>query len=222
MQSFFSSIFSLFLSPFGLLALAALDSSMLFFLPLAVDAAVVILSARHQDMFWIFPILAAIGSVIGASVTFWIGRKIGEKGLEHWVAKARLDRVQRKIKDKGAIAIAIPALLPPPFPLTPFILACGALSVRTKPFVLTLGLVRMVRFGILSVLGWAYGPRVLEIFESTVFKGVITFLIVVAIAGTAYGVYRLIVTTRSHGRQASAATSANDGPQTISSKSSSN
>jgi membrane protein YqaA with SNARE-associated domain len=203
MQSFFSSVFSLFLSPFGLIALAALDSSMLFFLPLAVDAAVVILSARHQDMFWIFPLLAASGSLLGALVTFWIGCKIGEKGLEHWVPTARLDRVRRKIKDKGAIAIAIPALMPPPFPLTPFILACGGLSVSTKPFLLTLGLARTVRFGILSVLGWAYGPRILAIFESPVFKGVISFLIVVAILGTAYTVYRLILTTRGPGGQAS-------------------
>ncbi len=41
MMAFFQYLFRLFLSPLGLVGLAALDSSMLFFLPIAVDAAVV-------------------------------------------------------------------------------------------------------------------------------------------------------------------------------------
>jgi hypothetical protein len=50
MMAFLEFLFRLFLSPLGLVDLAALDSSMLFFLPIAVHAAVVILSAptsRH-------------------------------------------------------------------------------------------------------------------------------------------------------------------------------
>src|SRR5262245_62050932 len=107
MSTFFQSIFTAFLSPWGLLALATLDSSMLFFLPVAVDAAVIILSARYSEMFWVFPILATTGSVVGASITFWTGRKIGENSLEIWVPKARLQRIRSKLKDKGAIALAV-------------------------------------------------------------------------------------------------------------------
>jgi membrane protein YqaA with SNARE-associated domain len=198
MTELFAWIFRLFLSPLGLVALAALDSSMLFFLPAAVDTAVVILSARYNEMFWIFPLLAATGSVIGASVTFWIGCKIGESSLEYWVSKKRLERVRSKIKSKGAIALAIPALMPPPFPLTPFILACGALSVSTKRFFVTLGLMRLLRFGIVSVLGWVYGRRILGVLESDIFEGIIAFLILIALAGTAYTAYRVIVTTRTY------------------------
>lgn len=198
MTAFFEWIFRAFLSPLGLVGLAALDSSMLFFLPGSVDAAVVILSARHQEMFWIFPILATAGSLAGASVTFWIGRKIGENSLEYWVSKRRLDRVRCKIKDKGAIALAVPALMPPPFPLTPFILACGALSVSATRFFITLGLMRLVRFGAVSVLGWIYGRRILAVLDSSIFQGIMAFLILLALVGSAYTAYRLIVTTRSY------------------------
>src|SRR4051794_10170642 len=118
MSSFFQSFFHLFLNPVGLVALAALDSSVFFFLPIAVDAAVVILAARHADTFWLYPPLATAGSVMGSLVTFWMGRKIGEKSIEHWVSPNALTKVRNKMKDRGAVALAIPAILPPPFPLT--------------------------------------------------------------------------------------------------------
>jgi membrane protein YqaA with SNARE-associated domain len=201
MSAFFQRLFVAFLSSSGLVALSALDSSMLFFLPGAVDAAVVILSARHQEMFWVFPLLATAGSLIGAAVTFWIGRKIGENSLELWISERRLERVKSKIKDRGAIALAVPALMPPPFPLTPFILACGALSVSTPRFFLTLGLMRLVRFGAVSALGLVYGRRILTVFEFDLFKEIMVFIILLALLGTAYTAYRLVVTNWSYRRR---------------------
>jgi membrane protein YqaA with SNARE-associated domain len=198
MTEFFQSLFGLFLSPFGLVGLAALDSSMLFFLPIAVDAALVILSARHREIFWVFPLLATVGSLIGTTVTFWVGSKIGENSLENWIPKKRLEQVRCKIKNKGAIAMAVPALLPPPFPLTPFVLACGALSVSRTRFFVTFGMMRILRFGAVSLLGWIYGRKILAVFESDIFKGVVALFILVALVGSGYTAYRLVVTTRSH------------------------
>lgn len=198
---FFESFFSLFLSPVGLFTLAALDSSMLFFLPLAVDAAVVILSARHHDLFWVFPLLAAPGSVAGGAITFWIGQRIGEKSLENWVSKRRLERIRQTVKNKGAIALATPAILPPPFPLTPLILGCGALGVNRSRFLVTFAGMRLVRYGILSVLGWIYGRRILIILGSESFRGLMIVFTAVFLIGTAYTGYRVIKSTRGQRRQ---------------------
>ena len=90
MHKFFASIFGLFLSPLGLVVLAALDSSMIFFLPAAVEGAVVILTARYREFVWLFPLLATAGSVAGAWVTFGLGGKVGEesepgKGSCFWI-----------------------------------------------------------------------------------------------------------------------------------------
>lgn len=196
MTTFFQSLFHLFLSPFGLVALAALDSSMLFFLPIAVDAAVVILSAQHHNLFWAYPLIATLGSLIGASATFWVGEKIGEKSLENWVSERKLEPIRRRLRNKGAIAMAVPAILPPPFPLTPFILACGALSVSRARFLSTLGVMRILRYGVLSLLGWAYGKRIVGILESPSFKQVVAAFMLLACIGTAYTAYRLIKNTR--------------------------
>src|SRR5688572_6293443 len=99
--------------------MGALDSSLLFFMPFGIDALVIYLAARDTSYFWLHALLATAGSVIGAAITFWIGRKAGEVGLEKLVPPKRLERIKARVKDSGAVAIAIPALAPPPFPLTP-------------------------------------------------------------------------------------------------------
>jgi membrane protein DedA with SNARE-associated domain len=49
------------------------------------------------------PLLASAGSV-GAALTFWMGKKIGENGLERYVPPKRLKRVRARINQSGAIA----------------------------------------------------------------------------------------------------------------------
>src|SRR5205823_268420 len=109
---------------------------------LGIDAAVVILAARMRDMWWIVPLLATMGSVAGATLTFWMGVVIGEKGLDRYVPPKRLKRVRAKIKDSGAVALAVLDLIPPPFPFTPFMLAAGALEVSASLFFTTLAACR--------------------------------------------------------------------------------
>ena len=196
MTAFFQSIFHWFLSPGGVVVLAALDSSMLFFMPLAVEAALIFLVARNPQLFWVFPLLAAAGSLIGAAVTFWVGHKIGEKSLENWVSDRRLQAIRSRIKNRGAVALALPALLPPPFPFTPLVLACGALSVSRTRFFITLGAMRLVRFGLVATLGWVWGRQVLAVLEADSFKVVVGFFVVLVLVGTVLTVYRLIVRTR--------------------------
>jgi membrane protein YqaA with SNARE-associated domain len=181
---FFGSIFGFFLTWWGAFLMAALDTSMLFFLPFGVDALVIFLAARNENLFWLYPLLATAGSLFGAAVTFWIGRKAGAAGLERLVPGKRLERLKCKVNEKGAVAMAVPALLPPPFPLTPFILTCGALDVNRWRFFVTFGVVRFVRFGAEGVLARVYGRRVLAVLQSEPFQMVILGFVVIAILGT--------------------------------------
>jgi membrane protein YqaA with SNARE-associated domain len=181
----FRSLFGFFLTWWGAFLMGALDTSLLFFLPFGIDALVIYLAARDGQWFWIYPVLATAGSLTGAGLTFWIGRKAGEVGLERFVAARRLERLRHRVHESGAIAMAVPALLPPPFPLTPFILTCGALDVDRLRFFGTFGAVRLVRFGIEALLARTYGEGVLRLLESDAFRLVIGGFIVVAIAGTA-------------------------------------
>jgi len=196
MRAFFASIFAYFLSPFGLLALAALDMSMLFFLPFAVDAGVIILTARRPEAAVLYVALATAGSLLGGAMTFWIGRRAGEHGLERFVSNRRLDHIKRRVRDSGAIALAIPAMMPPPFPLTPFVLTCGALEVSRVRFFVTLGLVRLVRFGIEALLAAMYGRRILSWMKSDLFQAIVIGVTIVALVVTIAGIWTLIRQSR--------------------------
>jgi membrane protein YqaA with SNARE-associated domain len=198
----FASIFGYFLSPVVLLILAALDSSMLFFLPMAVDTATIILCARQPHLAIVFPLLATAGSLLGNAGTYWIGRRVGEPGLERFASQRRLEDVKRRLHDGGAFALAVPALLPPPFPLTPFVLTCGALEVSRTRFFAALAVARLMRFGVEAALAVRYGSRILVWIKSDVFKGVIIFLAVTAVIGTAVGIWSLMRKSPSRSKRA--------------------
>lgn len=172
------------MSWWGAFLLGALDSSIIFFLPLGIDTLVVYLSARNEALFWLYPLLATAGSMTGAAFTFWVGRKAGDAGLERFVPAKRLERLRGSVRDSGAIALALPALMPPPFPLTPFILTCGALQVDYRRFFITFGVVRFARFFAEALLARTYGRGVLRVMQSDGFQMVIAGLIVLAVLGT--------------------------------------
>jgi len=192
----FHAAFGFFLSWWGAYLLALLDATMVFFLPFGVDALVIYLSARSGMFFWIYPLLATAGSVTGAAVTYWVGKKGGEIGLERWVPQRRLDRLRCRLQKQGAVAMAFAALLPPPFPLTPFVLTCGALEVDRRIFFGTFALMRLLRFGTEAALARVYGRGVLRMIESQAFQTVIIAFIVVAVIGTLVSAVMLWRNTR--------------------------
>jgi len=191
MQSFSNWLIYLFASPLGILILAACDSTIFFSLPFGIDAVVIILAARMAERWWVVPLLATAGSVAGAALTFWMGVKIGEDGLNRYISEDRLDRVRRKLRDSGAIALAVLDLIPPPFPFTPFVLGAGALEVKPSLFFGVLVACRLLRFGVEAALARTQGQRVLALMDSPVFHGVVLFFTIVAVGLTALTLVRL-------------------------------
>jgi membrane protein YqaA with SNARE-associated domain len=176
--------FGVFLTWWGPFVLGALDASLVFFMPFGVDAIVIYLAARDENLFWIYPLLATAGSVLGAATTFWIGHKAGEVGLDRLISRRHLDRLRCQVRDKGAVALALPAIMPPPFPLTPLVLTCGALNVDPRRFFSTFAAMRLLRFSIGAVLARIYGRGILRVLESDQFQMVIVGFIAIAVLGT--------------------------------------
>jgi membrane protein YqaA with SNARE-associated domain len=173
-----------FLTWWGPFVVGALDASLVFFMPFGVDALVIYLAARDGNLFWIYPLLATAGSLAGAATTFWIGRKAGDVGLDRLVSKRHIDRLRGQVREKGAVALALPAILPPPFPLTPLVLTCGALKVSVTRFFSTFAAVRLIRFGIGATLARLYGRGILRVLESDGFRNVMFAFIAIAVVGT--------------------------------------
>jgi len=196
MRAFAHWILAICASPAGVVVLAALDSTLFFSLPFGIDGAVILLAARLRAFWWIVPLLATAGSVAGAALTFWMGIKIGEQGLERWVPAKRLVRVRARVRQSGAIALAVLDLIPPPFPFTPFVLAAGALEVKARTFFVTLVVCRIVRFGLEAALAQVYGDRIVRGFDSDLFHDAVMCFIVLALLLTLLSIVQVIRATR--------------------------
>lgn len=184
MRGLFYSFLGYFLTPSGLVLLAALDSSMVFFLPLGIDFVLILLAARRPEWFWLYAILATVGSVIGAAGTFWIGRKVGEHGLSRFVKASRLKRVQDRVGGSAAVPVAALGIIPPPFPFTAFVLTSGAAQMNPWTFLMTLAGVRALRFLGEGLLAAHYGRGIIGWMKSTTFTVTVAAMAAIAIIGT--------------------------------------
>ncbi|HMD06034.1 MAG TPA: VTT domain-containing protein [Candidatus Acidoferrum sp.] len=148
------------LGALGLIPLGLIDSSIIP-LPGSMDVLTIILAARSPELWFYYAVMATLGSVLGGVVTYRLARKGGEKSLEKRLSAKSMKRVIKLFERWGFAAIAIPALLPPPMPLVPFLLAAGAMHYSVKKFLAAMALGRIVRYMILAYLSARYGRKML-------------------------------------------------------------
>jgi len=148
------------LGPIGEVLLGIADASVIP-TPGSLDILIILLVAGAPQHWWIFVIAATIGSAMGAYITYGIGVKGGKEGLEKRIPDKKLKKVYRWSEKYGLGAVAVPALLPPPFPLSPFLLAAGVLKVPRTKFLAAYSAGRLVRYSIVALLGRLYGKALI-------------------------------------------------------------
>ena len=157
--------------------------------PFGFDALVVVLAAKHGDIFWIFPPIVTVISLVGSALTYWVGRTAGHAGLPRLVPAHHLERMKARLATAGAGALAAAAVMPPPFPLTAFQLTCGALDFDRRRFFMVFGVMRLVRFGAVALLARHFGDGVLQVLETDgVQTAVMTFVLLTVTAAIAFGI----------------------------------
>ena len=194
MQGFLRSVAAFFFSlgGLGLFLLGILDSSFLF-MPLGNDLLVIALTAAHHERFLYYVLMATIGSVIGVEFTRWTSAKGGRKVIED---SKRTQYVERKVKEHGGIAIATAALMPPPFPFTPFVIVAGAMQYPRNKMLAIIAGCRFLRFGIEGGLALIYGRRIIAMAKSPVLQGFIIALVVISMVGSAWSIYTWVRKSR--------------------------
>src|ERR1700761_8728462 len=167
------------LGGFGLLLLGTLDSSFLF-MPLGNDLLVVALTAAHRERMPYYVVMATAGSVIGVAFTHWASMKTGQKSIGDGRKSKRLAYVERKVTENGGIAIGTAALMPPPFPFTPFIIVAGALQYPRHKMLAIIAGCRGLRFAIEGSLALIYGRSIIRMARSPSVERLIIALVVIS------------------------------------------
>jgi len=137
----------------GLIAL--LDSSTI---PVPMDAILAVYVWNHKSNFWLYVLLAAVGSAIGGLLPYGLGRAGGELFLLKRINRERFESLRTRFERQEFLAVMIPSMLPPPAPWKMFVFAAGVFEMRIIPFMLAVVAGRVVRWLILSMLVLKLGP----------------------------------------------------------------
>src|SRR5438132_1311800 len=162
----------------GLLLLGIADNSIIP-MPGSMDVLTIWFAVHHRKEWYYFALMATAGSLLGGYVTYRLARKGGKKALQSRLGPGRTKSFSQRFEHWGFWGIVVPALLPPPFPFVPFLLAAGALQYSRKKFLAALALGRMVRYTIVAGLGALYGNHIVRFF-SRYYKPALTILIALA------------------------------------------
>src|SRR6476659_650586 len=145
----------------SMLVIGALDSSLLS-LPEINDYLVVGRCIKNPSAVFYFPLFAAAGSVLGCLLLYTIMRRGGQAVLRRQFSLSGIRKVEKAYERFGFLAIAIPAILPPPLPFKIFVATAGTLEYPRWKFLVTLMLARSLRYYLEGILAVFYGRRVLS------------------------------------------------------------
>ena len=149
----------------GIFLAAFLDSSFLS-LPEINDILVVMSAVRQPSTAWLPVLLATLGSLGGCSVLWWLGRRGGESLLVRRFGVERAERARRTFHRWGGLALAVPAVMPPPMPFKVFVVAAGVFRFPWPRFALTVFLARGARYAAWALVGAVYGSEALGMLRS--------------------------------------------------------
>ncbi|MGA2570037.1 MAG: VTT domain-containing protein [Terracidiphilus sp.] len=144
----------------GVGAVAVLDSSSI---PVPMDAILALYIWNDKRHFWVYCLMAAVGSAIGGLVPYGLGRAGGELFLLRRVNRAKFEQMRDRFERQEFLAVMIPSMMPPPTPWKLFVFASGVFEMRVVDFLLAVLAGRMLRWLGLSLLVLKLGPGAVDL-----------------------------------------------------------
>lgn len=162
----------------GVFIVAFFDSSFLS-IPEVNDIFVVTSAAANPHRAWLTVLATTFGSLAGCSALWLVGKRGGEPFLIRKFGAAKVERTRRAFRRWDLLALAVPAILPPPMPFKMFVFSSGVFGVPYRRFLLTLAVARGLRYGGWGAAGAVYGTRAvvsLETMDAWVAAHLVTIL----------------------------------------------
>jgi len=181
----------------GVGILAVLDSSSI---PVPMDLILAGYIWADKSHFWLYCLMAAVGSAIGGLLPYGLGRAGGELFLLKRIDRARFDRMRERFERQEFLAVMIPSMLPPPTPWKVFVFGAGVFEMSIVPFMAAVAAGRLVRWIVLSILVIQLGPSAVELVAHHALRAMLIVLGLAVVGGIVWWVWK-----RSRGRSASAA-----------------
>jgi membrane protein YqaA with SNARE-associated domain len=172
----------------GLFILAFLDSSFLSF-PEVVDILMIGLVAKYPGRMLWYAVFPTVGSIAGSYVIYGLARRGGEAFLRRRLQERHVDRAFAIFRKYGLLAVAIPAIMPPPVPFKIFILAAGAAGVKPRAFLIAITVGRALRYFVEALLAAWYGEAALRIAGAFIHEHTVAILCATVLLTVASGLW---------------------------------
>lgn len=190
----------------GVFVVAAIDFSVI---PLPVPNATDLLLlwlAAHGGSPWFLVPSAVAGSILGAYTTWHVGWKSGRRVLHRYSSVRLVKHLSAWMERHPVLAALVFPMLPPPIPLTTFVLAAGALGIARRRFFAAFAASLSLRYALLAWLGVTYGRHVVRLWAAVIRKwspSLLWVLVALLIAGAGFAVWSIIDRRRAAARQVS-------------------
>lgn len=151
------------LGPFGLFAVALLDSAFVP-LPSSADALMILLTLAHPRLMIFYAFLATAGSAIGCVILYYISRRAGSRALRRF-SPAKQKRVKDWIDRYDVLSVLVASLMPPPFPFKLFVITAGVFRFSLLRFTLAIIGGRMFRFLLEGYFAIRFGKQATQVLQ---------------------------------------------------------
>ena len=179
----------------GVGAIALLDSSTI---PVPMDLIISGYVWADRRHFWLYSLMAAVGSTIGGLLPFYLGRAGGELFLLKRVNRARYEQLRDRFERQEFFALFVPSMLPPPTPWKLFVFGAGVFEMKIRDFLAAVFLGRLVRFTAESLLVIYYGPEIVTVVHDLAKKHLVAMLVGI---GLILGLLVLIAVRKGLGKK---------------------
>lgn len=132
-------------------------------IPIPIDLLMALWAWSDKKHFYVYALLAALGSTLGGLIPFYLGRAGGELFLLKRINRARFESLRNQFEKQEFLAVMIPSLLPPPTTWKLFVFGAGVFEMRTVTFMLAVFIGRCIRFGVETALVVKYGPQIVNV-----------------------------------------------------------
>ena len=134
-----------------------------------------------KQHFYLYVLLASIGSAVGGLVAFFLGRAGGELFLMKRINRARYEQLRDRFEKQEFLAMMIPSILPPPTPWKLFVFAAGVFEMKTANFMLSVFAGRFIRYMVTALLTIEYGPQIVNMVTVLITKHRVALAVVLLV-----------------------------------------
>jgi membrane protein YqaA with SNARE-associated domain len=199
------------LGPLGLFGVAAIDSSGIpLLIPGSTDLLLLWMVSHHGSP-WLMTPCAVCGSVLGGYIAWSAGSRGGEAVLRHHGLARFIEPFVGWAKRHTILSIFVPALMPPPVLVSPFVLVSGAIGVSRRRFLTVYGTARALRYGLVAWLGVVYGHSVTRMWNGLIQKWtmpLVCVFVAMLVCGVGLVVWQVVRGRKSRGAKESLAATA--------------